>query len=198
MNVSYRLDRVVAGTHLSDSIARFLARVIGEDYAATRLVVVVMKSQISFTHLFVAVSLYRKCFLTYRSQVREEHVRTHPELRFATFTRKDDLDALMCDRFLLFVVALVIGSKILDDSVYTNACWSELCSIPHATLGSGERCLLGLLAWEIEPPECEVLCIIKEFEAVNDGAVSSAPQRSWFMKRMLACISSVLRCVGLE
>ncbi|CAK7237038.1 hypothetical protein SBRCBS47491_009841 [Sporothrix bragantina] len=63
--------------------------------------------------------------------------------------RVERLPVSEADQWHLLVVAIVLGSKFLDDVTYSNTSWAEVSAVPKAELGKLERDWLGAVRWSL-------------------------------------------------
>lgn len=153
------------------------------------------KSRVSFRHVFIAACIYRRSLNAYYMQLKDGGASSSPA--FATRLRKEHPRVFMENSCVLFVIALVVGSKIIEDTVYSNHYWSELCLIPHDRISSGEKYVLTLLDWNIEPQEEEFAEMVCSFERVNGNTVLFAwKAQGCLMQRVRECIAIVTQCLG--
>ncbi|KAL0265908.1 UNVERIFIED_CONTAM: hypothetical protein PYX00_011625 [Menopon gallinae] len=175
-------------------VSRFLRHMM-IDNGTDVIVHALKKSRASFRHVFIAACIYRRSLKAYRLQLRGEESCISPA--FATRIRKEHPRIFMEDSCVLFVISLVLGSKIIEDTVYSNHYWAELCLIPHDRIGWGEKYVLTLLNWNIEPREEEFAEMVGSFEGISGNTVLFAwKTQGCLMRRVRECVAIVTQCMG--
>lgn len=176
-------------------IKEFLSVLIKNEKDVNLLCSLIIKSCISFSHFFLATYIYKKSLEKHMS--RESSPRREYKV-FISRIKEESTQGLMQNLFLVFTIALIISSKVLEDAAYSNLCWSELCLIPCSKINSGEKYILNLLNWEMIPKNKEFISLVSEFELVNQNSISFAPKNRFVGKeRTQECCFPLLRCLGL-
>lgn len=180
--------------HMPRYVSRFL-REMTIDHGADIIVHVLKKSRVSFRHVFVAACIYRRCLKSYYMQHKDMPQSSCSS--FVTRIRKEHPNSLMEDKVVLFIVALVVGSKIIEDTVYSNQYWSEISLIPHPRISYGERYVLSLLDWNIEPQENEFVEMVRVFEKTCENTVLFVLKtQGCLVRRMKECLDLIMQCIG--
>lgn len=179
---------------MAQYVSRFLRQMEIES-GVDIIVRVLRKSKVSFRHVFMAACIYRRCLEAYSVQLKDRPLGSCSS--FVTRIKKEHPRVLMEDKAALFIVALVVGSKIIEDTVYSNQYWSELSLIPRARISYGEKYVLSLLDWNIEPQEEEFAEMVRRFEKSCESAVLFALKaQGCLARKMRECLALVTQCVG--
>lgn len=175
-------------------VSRFLTQ-MAIDSGVDIIVHVLRKSKASFRHVFMAACIYRRCMEAYCMQHKDMPLSSCSS--FVTRIKKEHPRVLMEDKAVLFIVALVVGSKIIEDTVYSNQYWSELSHVPHARISYGEKYVLSLLDWNIEPQEEEFAEMVRRFEKTCENTVLFVLKaQGCLARRMRECLAVITQCVG--
>lgn len=180
--------------YMQQYVSRFLKQMT-MDSSADIIVHVLEKSRVSFRHVFMAACIYRRCMKVYCLQLKDRPLSSCSS--FVTRIKKDHPRVLMEDKVALFIVALVVGSKIIEDTVYSNQYWSELSLISHIRISCGERYVLSLLDWNIEPRQEEFAETVRMFEKAGENTIVFALKaQRCIAGRMREYLAVITQCVG--
>lgn len=191
----YYLDeKICKKEEFWDGARKFIALFVREEKDADFLCSLIRKSYASFNHFFLATYIYKKVHkknLSIECEPQDKHG------FFVSFAKKESPKAFMDNAPLVFIVALVISSKVIEDVVYSNLGWSEICKISHSKISQGEKYVLNLLGWDVIPQDEEFASLIHSFEALSGNTVSFISGRRLVPKRRLQrYLCSLLRCFG--
>jgi hypothetical protein len=185
--------------YLESRLRQYLARSLVDIYTTHRICRSLRQSRSSLYTILTAKSLFDRSRALHAGHLEclETRAVCEPD-RFMLERKRREMEKVMQNEYLHFIVCTIIASKLYMDLSYTNFSWMEICYYAVEEINLAEKCILEILDYDVCLEWGEIKRLYDDFgEAPGEGVVGGldvTPKASfllWAVKslfRLIACI----------